>query len=288
MTNNPLKMAGVCGWPIHHSLSPILHQYWLQKGGIKGAYIPFAVRPDDAMRAFKSLPRTSIRGVNVTLPLKQIAFEAADILSPDARKLGAVNCLYHKEGVLYGHNTDLEGFAQPLLKALGPNRIMREPALVLGTGGAARAVVGALLSLNCPEIRLCGRSRDKAVAIVSEVNVPSLYDVSWKQRETALASAGLVINATSGGMAGKDALDMDLSGAAPGTFVYDLIYTPYMTPFLKQAKSQGLPFLSGLDMLIGQARPAFKLFFGKDAPADDPTRLLLKALGQEPAEGLNK
>jgi len=171
------KMAGVCGWPIHHSLSPMLHSYWLREMGIAGAYVPFAVRPDEAVYAFRSLKRTSIAGVNVTLPLKNLAFKAADAATADAEKLGVANCLYKRGGNLIAHNTDLEGFAAPLIKAMGPSLIARTPAVVYGTGGAARAVIGALLALGSAEIRLCGRTDIRAESMVKDIGVPSLYAV---------------------------------------------------------------------------------------------------------------
>lgn len=279
MTVPALKLAGVCGWPIHHSLSPVLHSYWLQQMGVGGAYVHFAVRPDRAVKAFQSLKRTSITGVNVTLPLKRLAFEAADDVTPDAKRLGVANCLYKRGDKLVAHNTDLEGFAAPLLKHFGAHAVMSVPATIIGAGGAAQAVIGALLSLNCPEIRVTSRTDARAQALVSDVNVPSLYMVPWTQRQTSLQTAGLIINASAGGMSGKPALDVSLTGAAPGTFVYDLIYTPRETPLLVQAKRLGLPHLGGLEMLIAQARPSFNFFFGQRPPDDlDPTDRLLKVL----------
>lgn len=274
------KLAGVCGWPIHHSLSPLMHKYWLKEMGIQGAYVHFAVRPDDAPRAFGSLPKTSITGVNVTLPLKRLAFESTKYVTPDAERLGVANCLYKKGGRLYAHNTDLEGFAAPLLKKIGPQAIMNMPVLVIGTGGAARAVIGALLSLNCPEIRVCGRTDEKAEALRNDLNLPSIYSVPWRHRQISMPSAGMIINASSAGMKGMDDLALDLKMARPNTFIYDLVYTPLETGLLRQAREYGLPHMGGLEMLIGQARPSFKLFFGKRPPDDlDPSSLLKKALG---------
>lgn len=273
------KLAGVCGWPIHHSLSPVLHNFWLKELGLPGAYVHFAVRPDEALRAFKSLKATSISGVNVTQPLKQLAFEAADEQTPDASKLGVANCLYKRDGKLIAHNTDLEGFAAPLIKAMGAKALSEKPALIIGTGGASRAVIGALLALNVPEIRITGRTDSKAEDLVNMVNVPSFYAVPWQHRNVAVASSGLVINATSGGMKGKPQLNIDISKAEPGTFVYDLIYTPRHTKLLRKAKKVGCETLGGLEMLIAQARPSFKLFYGVNPPAEpDPSEMLFKAL----------
>lgn len=273
------KLAGVCGWPIHHSLSPILHNFWLKELGLSGAYVHFAVRPDEAVRAFQSLKSTSIAGVNVTQPLKELAYAAADERTADATKLGVANCLYKKDGKLIAHNTDLEGFAAPLIKAMGAKKLSEKPALIIGTGGASRAVIGALLALNVPEIRIAGRRNSKAEELVGMVNVPSFYAVPWQHRNVAVASAGLIINATSGGMRGKPQLDLDISKAQAGTFVYDLIYTPRRTKLLRTAKQAGCQTLGGLDMLIAQARPSFKLFYGVNPPAlPDPSEMLFKAL----------
>jgi len=262
------KMAGVCGWPIHHSLSPILHSFWLKKMGIVGAYVPFAVRPDEAIYAFRSLKRTSITGVNITLPLKQLAFRAADAATADAQKLGVANCLYKRDGKLIAHNTDMEGFAAPLMSAMGPSLIARTPAIIYGTGGAARAVVGALLAMGCPEIRLCGRTDIRAEAMVKEVGVPSFYSVPWDTRSEAMTGAGLIINASAAGMKGRPAL-------------YDLVYTPLETPLLKSAREKDLQTIGGLSMLIEQARPSFRLFFGKNPPTDlDPSALLIAELSK--------
>ena len=176
------KMAGVCGWPIHHSLSPLLHSYWLKEMGIPGAYVPFAVDPKTAIRAFGSLKQTSISGVNVTLPLKSLAFEAADIATEEAQKLGVANCLYKSRGQLVAHNTDLEGFAAPLIAKLGADRVQNRSVLVIGAGGASRAVLGALLSLGVPEICLINRTDSKAEDLAGQVDVPSLYALPWAQR----------------------------------------------------------------------------------------------------------
>jgi len=274
-----VKLAGVCGWPIHHSLSPVLHNYWLKDLGMTGAYVHFAVRPDNAIRAFKSLKNTSISGVNVTLPLKSLAYEAADRHSADAIKLGVANCLYKKNGQLIAHNTDMEGFASPLIKAMGPKELADTSALVIGTGGAAKAVIGALLLLNIPEIRLCGRTDETAEAMARAVNLPSLYSIKWDQRAQAVKSANLIINASAGGMKGKPELDLDISGIGANSFVYDLIYTPSLTKLLREAKALGCRTLGGLDMLIAQARPSFKRFYGQLPRADcDPTEVLLNEL----------
>ena len=273
------KLAGVCGWPIHHSLSPLLHNFWLKDLGIKGAYIPFALRPDEAVKAFQSLKHTSIAGVNVTLPLKAYAYEAADDVTDDARKLGVSNCLFKRHGKLIAHNTDLEGFVAPLLKVMSITELTQKSVLIIGAGGAAKAVIGALLSLGVPEICLINRTDKKAQDIVDVVNVPSLYSMDWEKRNEGIARSNLIVNASAGGMSGKPALDISLNMAQENCLVYDLIYTPIMTPLLKAAEKRGLPIMGGLDMLIAQARPSFKLFYGQDPNEQaDVKPLLLDAL----------
>ncbi len=273
------KLAGVCGWPIHHSLSPVLHNFWLRKAGLPGAYIPFAVRPDNAVAAFKSLKQTSISGVNVTLPLKRQAFLAADDHTADALKLGVANCLYKSQGKLIAHNTDMQGFAAPLLSKIDAKSLSQSSVLLIGAGGASRAVIGALLSLNVPEIRITNRTDSKAEELVNTVNVPSLYNLPWSQRHEAVGASHIIINATSAGMVGYPKLDVSLKNVRRGTLVYDLIYTPRRTPFLKTAQLKGCVTLGGLEMLIEQARPSFRYFFGQLPPKDaNPTELLYKCL----------
>lgn len=273
------KLAGVCGWPIHHSLSPLLHSYWLKEMKIAGAYVPFAVDPKDAMNAFQTLKQTSISGVNVTLPLKGTAFAAADIATEEAQKLGVSNCLYKSHGKLIAHNTDLEGFAAPLIKTIGAERVQNSSALVIGAGGASRAVLGALLSLGVPEICLVNRTDSKAEDLAGQVDVPSLYALPWAQRQEAVGRADLIVNASAAGMTGKPELDISLANGRSGGLVYDLIYTPRVTRLMAEGQKIGMETLGGLDMLIAQARPSFKLFFGQTPPMDlDPTDTLFAAL----------
>lgn len=273
------KLAGVCGWPIHHSLSPALHNYWLKHSSIAGAYIPFAVRPDKAIEAFQSLKQTSIMGVNVTLPLKRQAFLSADEHTSDAERLGVANCLYKSGGKLIAHNTDMQGFAAPLLTKINAKKIAQSSVLLIGAGGAARAVIGALLSLNVPEIRVTNRTDSKAEDIVSDVNLPSLNSLLWSERHEAVSNADVIINASSAGMAGYSQLDLSLQKIRPETLVYDLIYTPRRTPFMKEAEQLGCETLGGLAMLIEQARPSFRYFFGALPPIEvDPTEHLYNCL----------
>ena len=269
------KVAGVAGWPVHHSLSPLIHNYWLQSLKISGAYTMFAVRPDEAVRAFQTLPKTTISGLNVTIPLKGKAFEAADEVSEDALKLGVCNCLYVKDGQLIGHNTDMEGFADPLLRRMNHRYLLNNSAVILGAGGAARAVLGALLSIGVPEITLLNRTDAKAEKLVHNINIPNLFYVPWADRHKAVMGAGLVVNASAAGMKGGGDLDIELDNLTTGAWVYDLVYTPEHTSLLVRAQARGLNTIGGLEMLVAQARPSFKLFFGQTPP---PTPELMEKL----------
>ncbi len=283
-----LKLAGVAGWPVHHSLSPILHNFWLRHLGIAGAYTMFAVRPDEADYAFKSLKRTTITGLNVTIPLKGLAYGAADELTPDAQKLGVCNVLYKKGDKLIGHNTDMEGFAAPLLEHIGHRFLLNNSVTIVGAGGAGRAVLGSLLALGAPETRLINRTDARAKKLAEHVNIPSLYAYAWAERQKAISGSGLVINASAAGMAGMPKLDIDIRNMAPGGWVYDLVYTPRKTPLLKQARKYGLNTIGGLDMLIAQARPSFKLFYGVDAPINVDVKSMLVAHLKANKKKMNK
>ncbi|MEM7727940.1 MAG: shikimate dehydrogenase [Pseudomonadota bacterium] len=272
------KLAGVCGWPIHHSLSPLLHTHWLREAGVRGAYVPFMVKPWEARAAFGSLAQTTISGLNVTLPLKTQAFLAADETTDAARHIGAANCLYVRDGKLIAHNTDLEGFAAPLRARRDDAHLSEATALVVGAGGASRAVIAALLDLNVPEIVMVNRTDAKAEDLVAQVGLPSVYALPWEKRRLAVRRADIIVNASSAGMSGYPALDLSLASAPTHALVYDLVYVPEVTPLLRDARDRGLETLGGLDMLIAQARPAFELFFGTPAPKADPSDVLRRAL----------
>lgn len=274
-----IQIAGVCGYPVHHSLSPLLHSAWLKALNIEGFYYSYEVWPDDAIRAFRSLKKTDINGVNVTLPLKRHAYLASDIQTQQAQMLGVANCLYIRDGQLTAHNTDLEGFLDPLINKLGIDEILQLPAFIIGTGGVARAAIWALLSINHPEICVTGRSDDKLLHLVQEIGKKNVRPVCWKKRKENIQSPALIINATSAGMAGKPRLDLDLSSCSNKSFVYDLVYTPIETELLKNAKARGCKILGGLDMLIAQARPSFKLFYNQEPPINlNVRKKLIKTL----------
>jgi shikimate dehydrogenase len=255
------KLAGVVGWPVEHSRSPRLHGYWLQHYGIDGAYLPLPVRPDAFARALLGLTDLGFRGVNVTVPHKQEAFAACDEVDEAARRLAAVNTIVMSDGRLHGSNSDGFGFMENLRQGAPGWQAQEAPAVVIGAGGAARAVVAALIDAAAPEIRLVNRTRPRAEALAKDFGGP-VRVMDWPDRGRALSEAGLLVNATSLGMVGQPPLDLDLTGLSTGALVNDIVYAPLETPLLAGARARGNAVVDGLGMLLHQARPGFEAWFG--------------------------
>lgn len=259
------RLAGVMGWPVEHSLSPRLHGYWLEHHRIDGAYVPLAVKPEDLPTALAALPALGFRGVNLTLPHKEQALDLCHVVDDLARRIGAVNTVVVREGRLVGSNSDAFGFLENVKEGAPDWRVEAAPAVVLGAGGAARAVVAALADAGAPEVRIVNRTRERAEALaVSLAQWPgcaiSAHD--WDQRLAALADAGLLANTTTLGMLGLPSLDLELGGLPPDALVTDIVYTPLMTPLLQAAQARGNPLVDGLGMLLHQARPGFEAWYG--------------------------
>ncbi len=263
-------VAGVVGWPVKHSRSPFLHGYWLQQHAIDGIYAPFPVRPDDFDAAIRGLAAAGIVGLNITFPHKKTAFDLCDSADDTAKMLGAANTLvFAVDGLIHGKNTDVFGFLENLRRAgsLGTNR----PAVVLGSGGAARAVVLGLRRWGFQTIRLTNRTRARAEAM-HEALGGAMEIIDWSDRHAMLAGAGLVVNTTVLGMSGQPPLDLALDDLPAGALVNDIVYTPLETPLLAAARARGNPVLDGLGMLLHQGRPAFEAWFGIDPVAGDAVR----------------
>jgi shikimate dehydrogenase len=266
------KTAGVMGWPIGHTRSPRLHGYWLRKHGIDGAYVPFAVAPGAVERAVRGLAALGLRGTNVTVPHKEAVVPLMDRLDPAARRIGAVNCIVvHDDGSLEGRNTDGYGFMENLRQGAPGWLASAGPATVLGAGGAARAIVDALIEAGTPEIRLANRNRARAEALAASVGGP-IQIVDWVSRETMLADTALLVNTTTQGMAGQEPLDLCLDRLPLDAVVTDIVYTPLLTTLLAEAEERGNTIVDGLGMLLHQARPAFAAWFGVDPVVDDALR----------------
>lgn len=272
MITGAAKIAGVIGWPVAHSLSPRLHGFWLDHHEIDGAYIPLPVSPDHIEMAIASLPKLGFRGANVTVPHKIAAFNAADELSPAAKAIGAVNTLVCREdGSIFGDNTDGYGFIANLKAGASDWNPAAAPALVLGAGGAARAVVWSLLDAGVPSVMIANRTMEKAQLIADGMDGP-IKVVPWDDRSDAVDGAGLVVNTTALGMTGKPALEMDLGHAAQSTLVTDIVYAPLETPLLCDAASCGCQVVDGLGMLLHQAVPGFDAWFGVRPDVTDGLR----------------
>lgn len=255
------RLAGVMGWPVAHSLSPRLHGFWLEHHGVDGTYLPLAVQPARFAAALQSLSEMGFRGVNLTLPHKEAGLAACDRIDSFARRVGAVNTIVFEAGRLIGSNTDGFGFLESLRQEAPDWDPRAAPALVLGAGGAARAVVGALRDAGAPEIRLSNRTPARAGKLASDLDAPVVL-VPWAERAAALDGIGLLINTTSLGMVGKEPLDLDLAAFPTRALVTDIVYNPLETPLLAAARERGNPVVDGLGMLLHQARPGFESWFG--------------------------
>ena len=259
---NTFGIAGLLGWPVAHSRSPVIHNHWLAHHGIPGRYVLFPVPPEKLEAAVRGLAALGFRGCNVTTPHKQAIFPLLDRVDDLARKIGAVNTVVvEKDGTLTGFNNDGNGFIQSLRDVKPQWRPDSGPILVLGAGGAARAVVASLAAQGATEIRVTNRTLDKAVEIADAVG--SVVKVlPWEKREDALGDIAVLANATSLGMAGKPPLDISLDRLPQSALVGDLIYIPPETPLLEAARLRGNITVNGLGLLLNQARPAFNAWFG--------------------------
>ena len=271
------RVAGVMGWPVAHSRSPLLHNFWLDRYGIDGAYVPFAVRPGEVARALRALPSLGVAGVNVTVPHKEAAFAAVDARDAAARRIGAVNTVFVDDGgALRGSNTDAFGFLEALRTRSPGWTAAAGPAVVLGAGGAARAVLAALAEAGAPEVRLVNRTRARAESLAGAFGAPVAV-VGWGERESALAGAALLVNTTMLGMAGAPPLDLRLDDLPESALVNDIVYVPLETALLAAARARGCVAVDGLEMLLHQARPGFAGWFGREPEVDDALRTRLRA-----------
>lgn len=279
MTDLPrIPLAGVIGHPIAHSRSPALHGYWLRRYGIKGHYVPIDLAQSDLAAALAFLPRLGFVGLNVTIPHKETVLALADVVTDRAALIGAANTLiFRKDGKIHADNTDGAGFMANLRQNAPGWTPLAGPAAVFGAGGAARAVIAALIDLGVPEIRIANRTRPRAEALRADFG-GRLHVFDWVQAANMLDGAALVINATALGMAGKPEFRVPLDALDPGAVVTDLVYTPLMTPFLIEAQDRGAQVVDGLGMLLHQAAPGFERWFNHRPEVDDATRAAVLGL----------
>lgn len=272
-------IAGVAGWPVDHSLSPLLHNFWIDRFAIDGAYIPLPIREEDFANTISALAKAGFRGINVTLPHKQAALALCDVTDAPATAIGAVNTLiFHSDGRIEGRNTDAFGFIENIRPALQAASLPRR-AVILGAGGAARAVLWALLQEGIGDIVIVNRNRERALSLAASMGISENHCGDWDKRDALLEGAELLVNTTSLGMQGQPPLEISLDALPAEALVTDIVYTPLETPLLAQARARGNRVVDGLGMLMHQARPGFSAWFGHEVEVDDALRnRILQAL----------
>ncbi len=275
MNTGTILRAGVVGHPVKHSRSPIIHGYWLEQFGINGRYDRYDVKPEDFSHFVKTLSEQGLQGVNVTIPHKEAAFLALDEATDRARRLKAANTLWFENGKLWGDNTDSIGFLANLDQGHPGWDINAKSALILGAGGAARAIIAGLQERNIEKITIVNRTRERAeeLALMSGGQVAV---AEWSKLSFQLESADLVVNTTSLGMSGQPDLDLSLDPLGKNALVTDIVYVPLETNLLKQARLRGNPVVDGLGMLLHQAVPGFEHWFGKRPVVTDELRYLVE------------
>lgn len=258
----PFRVAGLIGWPVSQSRSPMLHGHWLAEHGIAGAYVPLPVAPGRLADALRGLVALGFAGANVTLPHKEEAARLVDRVDAVGRRMGAINLIVvEPDGTLSGFNKDGYGFIESLRETAPGWRGDAGPAVVLGAGGGARSVVVSLLDEGAPSVRLLNRTRARAEQLRAEFG-GSIEVIDWERRNDALAGAALLVNTTTQGMTGQPALDIALDALPVTALVCDIVYNPLVPPLLEAARARGNPIVGGLGMLLHQARPAFEKWFG--------------------------
>jgi shikimate dehydrogenase len=254
-------LAGVVGWPVMHSRSPLMHNYWMEQQGLNGTYVPLAIKPGELDAALRAMHPLGFAGCNVTIPHKLEAMKIVDEVDEVATKIGAISCIVVREdGTLFGTNNDWLGFLGNIKQQAPDWRAEAGSIAVIGAGGGSRAVCYGLMQEGASEIRLVNLTHEKALAIAEEFNGP-IRVLPWKERHDALEGAAMVVNTTSQGMDGEAALNLKLDKLSPTALAADIIYTPLETPFLSDARERGNPTVNGLGMLIHQGPPAWKRWF---------------------------
>jgi shikimate dehydrogenase len=270
-------LAGLMGFPVMHSRSPKLHNYWLAQYGLIGAYLPLAIRTEGLRDALRALPALGFSGCNLTIPHKEAALAIVDRVDPVARRIGAMNCVVvAPDGSLEGQNHDAFGFAESIREAQPNWRADAGPIVVIGAGGGARAVLVSLIDQGAREIRLVNRTPARAAALQRDLGGP-ITALAWEKREDALAGAAMLVNTTNQGMVGTPPLELALDALPPTALVSDIVYIPRETALLAAARKRGNPTVNGLGMLLHQARPAFRAWFGIMPDVTPELRAMIEA-----------
>lgn len=259
------KIGGVAGYPITHSLSPLLHGFWLEEYGVDGAYVPLKIAPTDFSTTVHSLKAAGFVGINVTVPHKEKAFALADTSSPMAKIAGAANLLIFSENGIRADNTDAPGLIATLDTALGQGALRGQKVVIWGAGGMARAAVLALSQMAVGKIVLLARRPENAAALADSMKPDcncELVSGGFEDWGHAASDSVLLINATSAGMSGRAAIDLDLAALPPRAAVFDAVYNPLITPLLAAAAAEQRQTIDGLWLLMHQAVPTFEAMFG--------------------------
>ena len=269
-------LAGVMGWPVMHSRSPLLHNYWFRQHNLAGTYVPLGIRPAALAAALRALHPLGFAGCNLTLPHKQEAMKIVDEVDTVAKSIGAISCVVVRpDGSLAGTNNDCYGFVRSIRQEQPAWRADSGPSVVIGAGGGARAVCYGLMQAGATEIRLVNRAFARARKIAEEFGGP-LKVMPWEQRHEALDDAAMVVNTTSQGMVGQSPLDIRLDKLPTQALVVDIIYTPLETPFLAAARKRGNPTVNGLGMLLHQGPPAWQAWFGIEPAVTSELRAMME------------
>jgi shikimate dehydrogenase len=276
-TPDRFLLAGVMGWPVMHSRSPVLHNYLFKQHRMTGTYVPLAIEPDRLEAALRALAPLGFSGCNITIPHKAHALTIVDVVDPVATRIGAVSCVVvRSDGTLAGTNNDAFGFMHNVLQRQPAWRADAGPIAMIGAGGGARAIVYALAERGAREIRVMNRTFERAETLAREFG-PPVTAIAWDERHRALDGAGMLVNTTSQGMVGQPPLEITLEALPTRALVADIVYVPLETPLLEAARRRGNPTVDGLGMLLHQVRPAWKAWFGIDPEITAALRATVEA-----------
>jgi len=269
-------LAGVMGWPVMHSRSPLLYNYWFRQHNLAGTYVPLAIPPSGLEAALRALHPLGFAGCNLTIPHKQEAMKWVDEVDTVAKSIGAISCVaVRTDGSLAATNNDCYGFIQNVREEHPGWRAGAGPSVVIGAGGGARAVCYALAADGAKEIRLVNRTFDRAKKIAEDFGGP-INALPWEQRHEVLDGAAMVVNTTSQGMVSQSPLDLKLDKLPARALAVDIVYVPLETPFLRTARERGNPTINGLGMLLHQGRPAWRAWFGIEPAVTAELRAIIE------------
>lgn len=277
MSKDTIPLAGVIGDPISHSLSPRLHAHWLKRYGLRGHYVPLHINHADLPEALRMLPRMGFVGVNVTIPHKELVLSIADTITDRAALIGAANTLtFTANDQIHADNTDGMGFLANIRQTLPGWTAAAGPALVLGSGGAAKAIVSALISDGAPVVYVANRTRARADGLKEQFGA-RVSPQDWTRIPDLIGESALIVNTTSLGMTGQAPLSLDLSHLSPPTVVTDIVYSPLQTELLQEAARRGCETVDGIGMLLHQAVLGFERWFSYTPMVDNDLRAAILA-----------